>query len=102
MMLERRGYRVDQARDGMEALAHIESTPFDLVISDIRMPRLDGMALLDAVTEKKISCPFVFITAFATIDSAVDAMKLGAVDYITKPFDEERIFLTVERDPEAL
>ena len=97
IMLTRKGHRVEQAGDGVEALEMIESTPFDMVITDIKMPRLDGTGLLKKVMEMDIPCPVVFITAFATVESAVEAMRLGATDYITKPFEDRRILLTVER-----
>lgn len=97
IMLTRKGHRVEQAGDGVEALEMIESTPFDMVITDIKMPRLDGTGLLKKVMEMDIPCPVVFITAFATVESAVEAMRLGATDYITKPFEDSRILLTVER-----
>ena len=97
IMLESRGYQVSQAGDGAEALEMINEMPFDMVITDIKMPRMDGIELLGKIRERNIPCPVVFITAFATVDSAVDAMRQGAVDYITKPFEEERILLTVER-----
>ncbi|MEW6077230.1 MAG: sigma-54 dependent transcriptional regulator [Thermodesulfobacteriota bacterium] len=97
MMLGRYGYHVEEAGDGVEALEMVAATPFDMVITDIKMPRLDGISLLKKITEMEIPPPVVFITAFATVDSAVDAMRQGAVDYITKPFEEERILLTVEK-----
>jgi len=97
IMLVRQGYSVDRAGDGEKALEMIKENPYDLVISDIRMPKMDGMALLAEIQALNIPCPVVFITAFATIDSAVEAMRQGVADYITKPFDEERILLTVER-----
>jgi len=97
IMLERKGHRVDQAGDGLEALERVRSTPFDMIITDIKMPRMDGTALLEKVMEMDLPCPVVFITAFATVESAVEAMRKGAADYITKPFDEDRILLTVER-----
>lgn len=97
IMLSRRGYRVDQAGDGMEAMEMIRTTPFDMVITDIKMPNMDGTSLLKKIMEMSIPCPVVFITAFATVDSAVEAMRQGATDYITKPFDEDRILLTIER-----
>lgn len=97
IMLEQSGHRVEGAGDGEAALAKIRATPFDLVITDIKMPRMNGIDLLKKVKEKDLACPIVFITAFATVDSAVEAMRLGAADYITKPFDAERILLTVER-----
>ena len=97
IMLTRKGHRVEQAGDGVEALEMIESTPFDMVITDIKMPRLDGTGLLKKVMAMDMPCPVVFITAFATVESAVEAMRLGATDYITKPFEDSRILLTVER-----
>lgn len=97
IMLVRQGYNVDRAGDGRKALEMIQANPYDMVISDIRMPHLDGLGLLAAIKELNIPCPVVFITAYATVDSAVDAMRQGVADYITKPFDEERILLTVER-----
>jgi len=97
IMLARQGYSVDRAGDGLKALEMIKANPYDMVISDIRMPGMDGMQLLSAIKEMEIPCPVVFITAYATVDSAVDAMRKGVADYITKPFEEERILLTVER-----
>jgi DNA-binding NtrC family response regulator len=97
IMLGRRGYTVEEAGDGVEALQMVSLTPFDMVISDIKMPRMDGEELLKKIMELEIPPPVVFITAFATVESAVDAMRKGAVDYIIKPFEEERILLTVER-----
>jgi DNA-binding NtrC family response regulator len=97
ILLARRGYRVDQAADGVDALEMVRNTPFDMVIADIKMPRMDGLGLLSRIREMDIPCPVVFITAFATVDSAVEAMRAGAADYITKPFEEDRIVLTIER-----
>ncbi|MFZ7111137.1 MAG: sigma-54-dependent transcriptional regulator [Desulfatiglandales bacterium] len=95
MMLEGKGYKVSQAGDGLEALEMLNQDNYDMVITDIKMPRMTGLELLEHV--KPMQIPVVFITAFATVDSAVEAMRLGAVDYITKPFEEERILITVEQ-----
>ena len=97
IMLEKNDHKVAQASDGMEALEMVKSTPFDMVITDIKMPRMDGSRLLIKMKEEAFFCPVVFITAFATIESAVEAMRQGASDYITKPFEEDHILLTVER-----
>jgi len=97
IMLERRGYHVDQAGDGVDALKTLETVHCDMVITDVKMPRMDGETLLKRIMKMNEPCPVVFITAFATVESAVDIMRAGAVDYITKPFEEERILLTVER-----
>ncbi|RJR19318.1 MAG: sigma-54-dependent Fis family transcriptional regulator [Desulfobacteraceae bacterium] len=97
IILSRRGYKVDQAGDGLQALEMLQSAPYDVVITDIRMPRMDGVQLLKRIMELQMPCPVVFITAFATVDSAVEVMRQGASDYISKPFEEDRIILTVER-----
>ena len=97
IMLERAGHSIVQAEDGLGALQLLETTPFDIVITDIRMPRMSGTELLKRIKAAGLSCPVIFITAFATVESAVEVMRLGAADYITKPFEEERILLTVER-----
>ena len=97
IMLGRVGYHAEQAGDGMEALEMIKATPFDMVITDIKMPRMDGLTLLKNIMKMDIPPPVVFITAYATVDSAVEAMRQGAVDYINKPFEEDRILLTVEK-----
>jgi DNA-binding NtrC family response regulator len=97
IMLSLEGHNVEEAQDGETALAMVRERAYDLVISDIRMPRMDGLALLDHIQAMEIPCPVIIITAFATIDSAVKAMKKGAVDYITKPFEESYIILTVEK-----
>jgi DNA-binding NtrC family response regulator len=97
IMLKTKEYEVDEAGDGREALGMVDECSYDMIITDIKMPRMDGVELLNRIKERKIPCPVVFITAFATIESAVEAMRQGAVDYITKPFEEDRILLTVER-----
>jgi len=97
IMLSMKGHAIDQAGDGLEALNMINDTAYDMVITDIKMPQMDGMQLLEKIKEMEIPCPVVFITAFATVESAVEAMRQGAADYITKPFEEDRIQLTVER-----
>jgi len=97
IILQRRGHKTDMAGDGAEAFEKIQINNYSMIITDIKMPRMDGVALLQRIKERRIPCPVVFITAFATVDSAVDIMRQGAADYITKPFEEDRILLTVER-----
>lgn len=97
IMLEGEGHRADQAGNGLEALEKIRETVYDMVITDIKMPGMDGVQLLEKMKELNILCPVVFITAFATVESAVEAMRQGAEDYITKPFDAHKILMTVER-----
>ena len=97
IMLSSEGHQVTEASDGNEALAVMEETPVDLVVTDIRMEGLDGRGLLQKIREKDLGCPVVFITAFATLESAIEAMRLGAVDYLVKPFEEKQVILSVER-----
>ncbi|MFO8241307.1 MAG: sigma-54 dependent transcriptional regulator [Dissulfuribacterales bacterium] len=97
IMLGLEGHSIEEAQDGETALAMVRDRPYDLVISDIRMPGMDGLDLLDHIQSMEVPCPVIVITAYATIDSAVKAMKKGAVDYITKPFEELNIILAVEK-----
>lgn len=97
IILGREGHDVIQARDGLDAVEKLEEQQVDMVITDIKMPRMDGTALLEWIRKEDLSVPVVFITAFATVESAVEAMRMGAADYITKPFEEERILLSVAR-----
>ncbi len=97
LSLKNLGHEVEQAGDGREALAAIERGAFDLVLSDLRMPNMDGIALLQALRERGEDVPVIVLTAYGTIETAVAAMKLGAVDYILRPFEIETIELAVSR-----
>ncbi|MEW5833686.1 MAG: sigma-54 dependent transcriptional regulator [Pseudomonadota bacterium] len=97
LSLKNLGHEVQQAADGREALAAIEQGAFDLVLSDLRMPNMDGIALLEALRERGEDVPVIVLTAYGTIETAVAAMKLGAVDYILRPFEIETIELAVSR-----
>ncbi len=97
MALLAMGHEVVQAGDGEVALARFAETPFDLVLTDLRMPRLDGLGLLRALRERGADVPVVVLTAYGTVESAVDAMKLGAVDYIIRPFEMATVELAVSR-----
>jgi len=97
IMLMAKGHKVYQADNGRSALEVLESQSVDLVISDICMDDIDGLGLLLKIREQELGCPVIFITAYATLDSAVEALRLGAVDYLTKPFEERDVILAVER-----
>lgn len=97
IMLTSQDHLVEEASDGQEAFEKLQEGFFDLVISDIRMDRLDGRELLRKIREHDIACPVVFITAFASTESVLEALHLGAVDYIVKPFDEKDVHVAVER-----
>lgn len=91
ILLEKEGYTVATAAEGGEALALATQQPFDLVISDIRMPGMSGLELLAQLKQAKADIGVIMITAFASPDDAVAAMKNGAFDYITKPFNVDEI-----------
>jgi two-component system response regulator PilR (NtrC family) len=90
-LLRKEGYEVQSSQDGAKALDMIAEDPgYDLVISDIRMPGLDGLQLLRTTRSQDPDTPFLFVTAHATSETAIEALKLGAFDYITKPFEIEK------------
>lgn len=91
ILLDKEGYTTQTATDGEDGLAKIENGSFDLVISDIRMPGMGGLDLLSTIKQSQPSLPFIMITAFASPEDAVQAMKHGAYDYITKPFKVDEI-----------
>ncbi len=95
IMLRKEGYEVTLAEDGAKAIDLLKKKTFDLVISDMQMPQVTGMELLKHVKDNFPDLLFMMITAFGTTETAVEAMKLGAYDYITKPFkiDEVRIVI---------
>jgi len=95
-LLQRNGYDVHGANDGEQALFLMKRSGFSLVIADIRMPGLSGIELLERIKESSPDTEVVMITGYGTVDNAVEAMKLGAYDYITKPFDTERLLLVAE------
>ncbi|MDY6862713.1 MAG: sigma-54 dependent transcriptional regulator [Thermodesulfobacteriota bacterium] len=97
IILEDAGYSVDEARDGREALGLTEKKHFGVIITDLKMPVISGMDLLKTLKKRNLNYPVVVLTAFGSIESAVDAMNAGALDYITKPFEEDKILFTVKR-----
>ena len=92
-MLRREGFGVLTASDGAEAKDLLCKTPIDLVLTDLRMPNVDGMQLLAHVLEEHSGIPVIMLTAHGTVDNAVGAMKLGAFDFLTKPFDQAELKL---------
>ena len=96
-LLRGEGYRVEVARTGEEALEEVRRSEFDLAILDLRLPDMDGMAVLRALREATPEANVVMMTAFGSIESAVEAMKAGAYDYIVKPLRAEEILKAVEK-----
>jgi two-component system response regulator PilR (NtrC family) len=97
IVLEKEGHQVTTAGDGAAALALATRREMDLVISDIKMPRLDGVGLLTGLREHGLETPVIMITAYASSESAIQAMKQGAFDYITKPFKVDEVRLVIRR-----
>jgi len=95
--LERDGYDVHTAEDGEQALSLLREHHIDLVITDLRMPKVDGMELLRRIAATEEAPPVVMITAHGTVDTAVEALKTGAFDYITKPFDQDDVRTIVRK-----
>jgi two-component system response regulator HydG len=96
-LLEARGYNVDQASDGAVALERMSELPPDLVVTDLDMPNMNGMALLEAVRERDRDLPVIVLTSAVELRSAVAAMRAGATDYLTKPVDLDALALALER-----
>ena len=96
-VLEGNGYEIDVAHDGHEALRKVESNTYDVMILDIMMPNLGGMEVLRRVKETHPDVDVIMITGLSQIDTAVQAMKLGAFDYISKPFEPDELKLVVQR-----
>ena len=99
-LLEKQGYRVTCSPDGRNAVLLIKEHAFDVILTDLKMPELGGMELISCAKEECPYTPVVMLTAFATVDSAVEAMKIGAYDYIQKPFEPDILLLTVKRAAE--
>jgi FixJ family two-component response regulator len=95
--LETLGAEIDTAAHGEEALTKLKEKEFGLILLDIRMPGMDGMEVLHRVREIRPDIRVIMITAYGTVESAVEAMKLGAVDFLQKPFDPEEIRELVSR-----
>ena len=95
--LARLGHSVAAASDGAAALARLDAEAFDLLLSDLKMPRMTGIELLEEAKKRRPNLPVVLMTAFATVRTAVDAMKLGAYDYLQKPFEADDLKHLVDR-----
>ena len=95
-ILEFEDYTVGQASDGEAGLAYLKQHQVDLVLCDVKMPKMDGIQLLESANSDGISAPFIMITAQGTIETAVDATKKGAFDFIEKPPDLNRLLITIK------
>ncbi len=94
-LMTMQGYEVEDAENGAVALEKLESGHFDLVLSDIQMPKTDGMELLKASKASNPDLPFIMLTAYASIERAVEAIKIGAYDFVPKPPNLQHLLVTV-------
>lgn len=94
---EKSDHEITVQDDPFAAMEHCKAHPFDLVITDLKMPKMNGIQVLEAVKAINPDIPVVIMTAYATVDTAVEATRKGAFDYITKPFRRERILVTMEK-----
>lgn len=94
-ILEYEGHEVQDAADGLEGLKKIEAEKFDIVLCDIKMPKMDGLELLDKIMEIQSETPVIMISGHGTIETAVEAIKKGAYDFISKPLDLNRMLITL-------
>jgi len=95
--LKRLGYEVEKTDNGTSALQLLGEAPFDLVLSDLKMPHMDGLVILQKVKELYPDTLFIMMTAFATIDSTISALREGVYDFLTKPLDLNQLTSTVQR-----
>jgi DNA-binding NtrC family response regulator len=95
--LESEGYRVIYSRDGTEGIQHIKESRIDLVLTDLKLPEKDGIEILRAAKEENQLMPVIVMTAFGSVETAVTAMKEGAFDFITKPFDIDHLLMLIKR-----
>jgi DNA-binding NtrC family response regulator len=94
-ILEEKNHEVEEAGDGVEGLKMLENTPFDLCLCDIKMPKMDGLEVLEKAKHAGLPTNFIIISAHGTIDIAVEAVKKGAFDFLQKPFDLGRLEITL-------
>ncbi len=97
LLLRNRGFVVDEAADGQEALERLAQRAYDLVLSDLKMDPIDGLELLKRIQAAASPPQVILMTGFGTIDSAVEAMRLGAADYLTKPLKSDELQIRIER-----
>ncbi|GAB4366646.1 MAG: sigma-54 dependent transcriptional regulator [Calditrichia bacterium] len=97
LILREEGYTTDTASNGVEALARVKENDFDLVITDLKMPRMGGLELFEKLKQIDSRVSVMIITAYATLESAIQALRLGAYDYIIKPLEFDDVILRIHR-----
>lgn len=99
-VLKKAGYAVDTAADGRAGLQMLDQAQYDFILCDIKMPRMSGMQFLTAARDKLGPATVIMMSAYGSIDTAIEAMKLGAYDYISKPFKTDEVYLTLKKAEE--
>jgi len=99
-ILREEGYAVETAADGFKALPKLDEFTPDVVLTDLKMPGLDGIQLIEKIKERDAECVVIVLTAFGAVETAVKAMRQGAADYITKPVNVEELELVLRRELE--
>jgi len=102
LVLDKEGYRVTEAAEGRAGIERLREGGVDLVLCDIRMPELDGLAFLREAAELDTAATFIMMSAYGTVDTAIECMKIGAYDYISKPFKPDEVILTLKKAEERL
>ncbi len=100
VILKKEGYDVTSCADGVSAFKSLEKDDFDFVLCDIKMPKLDGLSFLNKINSASINSTVIMMSAYGTVDTALECMKLGAYDYISKPFKADEIILTIKKASE--
>ena len=95
--LRKQGFEVTAVEDGAKALESLKESSFDLLLSDMKMPGLTGIELLEQSKKVRPELEVILMTAYAEVSQAVQAVKLGAFDYLTKPFEDDQLFLAIEK-----
>src|SRR5690349_11668466 len=96
VMLARQGYRAETAADGAEGLRRVREQAYDFILCDIRMPEMDGKTFLSRALETRVASPIIMMSAYGTVDIAVECMKMGAYDFISKPFKKDEIVMVLK------
>jgi len=97
ILREKTPYEITTTNNPTEAVELVKKERFDIVISDLKMPGLDGIEIIDAVKKVDEDTPIIIVTAYGTVESATEAMQKGGFDFITKPFRKEHILFTIDK-----
>jgi len=97
ILMDKTGYEVTTTNNPLEVSKLLQEQPYDVVVTDLKMPLVDGMDLIDIIKKIDAKLPIIIITAYGTLETAEEAVQKGAYDFITKPFRKETILITIRR-----